>query len=152
MKQEAGCNRVSCLLRMASIRLRGCGCTFVAVTAYNHPALTLVANRKYDTAIREAMLVVETRLRTLSASTKWGVDLVNDNFGQKGVFATRFRDDGERQGFRDLFAGVMSVVRNDYVHNFRSPSLQETMTMLRLANMLLEKIESFMKAERSITS
>ncbi len=96
----------------------------------------------WDTAIREAMLVVETRLRDLSGSTNWGTDLVNECFGQKGVLASKFESDSKRQGFRDLFAGVMAVIRNDYAHNFRSPDVQETLAVIRLANLLLSKLDT----------
>ena len=104
--------------------------------------MDLVVAGKYDTAIRESMLVVETRMRTLSRSTKWGVDLVNDCFGQKSFFGSKISDESKRQGFRDLFAGVMSIIRNDYAHNFKSPNQQEALRAIGLANMLLEKLTS----------
>lgn len=102
----------------------------------------LMVAAKWDTAIREAMLLVETRLKNLSGSVKWGVDLVNECFGQKGILASKFKTDSERQGFRDLFAGAMQVIRNDYAHNFREPSRQEAIATIQFADMLLGKLSA----------
>lgn len=101
----------------------------------------LVLQGHWDTAIREAMLVFETRLRQVSGSSKYGVDLVNECMSDKGPFIGKFEDDKQRQRFRDLFAGVMGVIRNDYAHNFRNPGRHETWTILRLTNLLLQKID-----------
>lgn len=102
----------------------------------------LVVQGRWDTAIREAMLVVETRLRTLSGLSGYGVSLVNECFRQNGALSNRFEDESMRQNFRDLFAGTMGLIRNDYAHNFRTPGLFETITILRLAEMLLDKLDS----------
>lgn len=104
----------------------------------------LMVQARWDTAIREAMLLIETRLRKLGNSTNWGIDLVNECFGSKGTLACRFKSDSERQGFRDLFAGAMGVIRNDYAHNFRTPSKHETTSAIRFADMLLKKLDTLM--------
>lgn len=102
----------------------------------------LIVSRKWDTAIREAMLVLESRLRKISGSSNYGVGLVNDCFKENGHLASRFTNSGERQGFRDLFAGVMGIIRNDFAHNFRTLNQDESLEILRFTNLLLQRLES----------
>lgn len=102
----------------------------------------LIISRKWDTAIREAMLVLESRLRKISGSSNYGIGLVNDCFKENGHLASRFSNSGVRQGFRDLFAGVMRIFRNDFAHNFRTLNQDEFLEILRLTNLLLKRLES----------
>lgn len=117
---------------------------FRLMREYDHDLLVkcfeLILDRRFDTAIREASLVLETRLKQVINSTSWGIDLVNEAFGSKGKLSQRFADDGKRQAMRDLMAGVMGVIRNDFAHNFRSSSWSQTIAVVGFINMLLKQL------------
>jgi DNA-binding MarR family transcriptional regulator len=108
----------------------------------------LILERRFDTAIREASLLLESRLRDSIGSTSWGVSLVNEAFGSKGKLAHLFCDDGQRQGMRDLMAGTMAIIRNDYAHNFRRPGYAETTALFGFINMLLERLNDLVGTAR----
>jgi hypothetical protein len=117
---------------------------FHLMEKYDHDLLVkcfeLILDHRFDTAIREASLVLETRLKQIIGSTSWGVNLVNEAFGSKGKLGKRFTDDSKRQGMRDLMAGVMGVIRNDYAHNFRHPSRTQTVIVIGFIGTLLDRL------------
>jgi uncharacterized protein Ymh len=89
-------------------------------------------------------VILEERLReigTISDPHLVGRDLVNRIFGQSGTLAYKFTVPGERQGYRDLFAGVVGVIRNPSAHRLVDPTPEEGGATLVFVNLLLKKLE-----------
>jgi hypothetical protein len=63
----------------------------------------------WDSAVRTADVILEERLRSTGgiASESVGRDLVNKVFGKSGTLAKKFDTESEREGYRDLFAGIV---------------------------------------------
>jgi len=103
------------------------------------------ANPKlWDSIVRTATVVLEERLRDIGGITdpsRVGQGLVNDVFGQHGTLAERFTVDSERQGYRDLYAGVVGAFRNPYGHRFVDPAPEDGGAFLVFVNLLLKMLE-----------
>ena len=77
----------------------------------------LILGGRYDTAIREASIVLETQLREVIGSNSYGVDC-ECGVRKKGQLKDRFAGEGQPQAMRDLVS-VYGDYRNDFAHNFR---------------------------------
>jgi hypothetical protein len=99
--------------------------------------------KSWDDAVRNAGLVLEVRLRDVGSipNNRVGRDLVNDVFGKHGSLASKFSVDSEREGYRDLFAGVVGAFRNLSAHRFIDPSPEEGGAFIVFVNLLLKKLE-----------
>ena len=99
--------------------------------------------KSWDDAVRNAGLVLEVRLRDVGSipNNRVGRDLVNDVFGKGGSLASKFSVDSEREGYRDLFAGVVGAFRNPSAHRFIDPSPEEGGAFIVFVNLLLKKLE-----------
>jgi len=95
----------------------------------------------WDSAARVALVVLEERLRRVAAITdpnRTGRHLVNDVFGGKGRLADRFESESERNGYRDLYAGVVGVFRNRYAHRLVDPEPEDGGALIVFVNLLLK--------------
>ena len=98
----------------------------------------------WDSSIRTAGVILEERLRCVGGITdegKVGVGLVNAVFGNGGTLASRFNLDAERQGYRDLYAGIVGVFRNRYAHNLVDPIPEDGGALIVFINLLLKRLE-----------
>lgn len=98
----------------------------------------------WDSAVRTAGVVLEERLRDvgkISDPNIIGRDLVNRIFGQTGTLAKKFVTPAERDGYRDLFAGVVGIIRNPSAHRLVDPTPEEGGATLAFVNLLLRKLE-----------
>jgi hypothetical protein len=98
----------------------------------------------WDSAIRTAGVVLEERLHDIGQISDPGVigrELVNRVFGQSGTLASKFPFAAERDGYRDLFAGVVGVIRNPSAHRLIDPTPEEGGATLVFVNLLLKKLE-----------
>jgi Protein of unknown function (Hypoth_ymh) len=98
----------------------------------------------WDSAVRTAGVILEERLRDVGAiadSNIIGRDLVNRVFGQTGTLASKFTSSAERDGYRDLFAGVVGTIRNPSAHRLVDPTPEEGGATLVFVNFLLKKLE-----------
>jgi len=98
----------------------------------------------WDSAVRTAGVILEERLRDvgkISDPNLIGRELVNKVFGQSGSLASKFPVPAERDGYRDLFAGVVGVIRNPSAHRLIDPTPQEGGATLVFVNLLLKKLE-----------
>jgi len=98
----------------------------------------------WDSAVRTARVILEERLRDvgkISDSNIIGRDLVNRIFGQSGTLANKFTAPSERDGYRDLFAGVVGIIRNPSAHRLVDPTPEEGGATLVFVNLLLRKLE-----------
>jgi hypothetical protein len=95
----------------------------------------------WDSAVRTAGVILEERLRKvggISDPSRIGQDLVNDVFGKSGTMSWKFGSDSERQGYRDLFAGVASAFRNPFAHRLLDPLPQDGGAFIVFVNLLLK--------------
>ena len=98
----------------------------------------------WDSAVRTATVILENRLRTtggVADPTKTGLVLVNTVFGKDGSLAARFTVDAEREGYRSLYAGIISVVRNRYGHRLMDPVPADGGAILVFIDLLLKMLE-----------
>lgn len=98
----------------------------------------------WDAVVGRAVIILEERLRTVggvSDRRAVGVKLVNAVFGQNGTLAVKFADGSEREAYRNLYAGVVGVFRNDYGHHLVDPQPGDGASVLALANLLLKMLE-----------
>ena len=73
----------------------------------------------WDSVVRTAGVIVEERLRDVGGiadPNRVGRDLVNEVFGSRGTLAARISNDSERQGYSDIYAGIVGAFRNPYAH------------------------------------
>ena len=98
----------------------------------------------WDSAVRTAGVVLEERLRdvgNISDAAVIGRDLVNRVFGQTGTLAGKFASAAERDGYRDVFAGIVGMIRNPSAHRLVDPTPEEGGATLVFVNLLLKKLE-----------
>ncbi len=98
----------------------------------------------WDSAVRTTGVILEERLREVGRITdsgRVGRDLVNDVFGQNGTLAAKFSNDSERQGYRDLYAGVVGAFRNPYAHRLVDPTPEDGGAFIVFVNLLLKILE-----------
>jgi hypothetical protein len=99
----------------------------------------------WDSAVRTAGVILEERLRDVGSITdlaRTGRNLVNDVFGNNGTLASKFSVTAERDGYRDLYAGMVGVFRNPSAHRFIDPSPEEGGAVIIFVNLLLKKLEA----------
>lgn len=103
------------------------------------------ANPKlWDSAVRAAGVILEERLREIGGivdNNRVGQNLVNDVFGNAGTLISKFSVDSERQGYRDLYAGIFGTFRNPNSHHFVDPSPEDGGVVLVFINLLLKMLE-----------
>ena len=100
----------------------------------------------WDSAVRTAGVILEERLRDVGRITdsgRVGRDLVNDVFGNNGTLAGEFTLDAERQGYRDLYAGITGAFRNPSAHRFVDPTPEDGGALMVFINLLLKRLEDF---------
>ena len=67
--------------------------------------------------------------------------LVNKVFGKNGTLAKEFDSESEREGYRDLFAGIVGAFRNPSGHRLVDPNPHEGGAYILLVNLLLSHLE-----------
>jgi hypothetical protein len=112
------------------------------------PLRTGSSNPKmWDTSVRTAVVILEERLRNVGGIAdpeRIGRHLVNDVFAANGTLADRFTK-SEREGYRDLYAGIVGVFRNVYGHRLVDPTPEEAGAFIVFVNLLLKRLEDLRK-------
>lgn len=99
----------------------------------------------WDSAVRTAGVVLEKRLRQKGAIDDLnitGQGLVNKIFNKTGTLANKFTVDSERQGYRDLYAGIIGTYRNPSAHRLIDPTPEEGGAFIIFVDLLLKKLDS----------
>ncbi|MDJ0621054.1 MAG: TIGR02391 family protein [Calothrix sp. MO_192.B10] len=99
----------------------------------------------WDSVVRTAGVILEERLRDVGAISdpnQTGQGLVNEVFKKNGTLASKFTVDSERQGYRDLYAGIVGSFRNPYAHRLIDPNPEDGGAFLGFVNLLLKKLEA----------
>lgn len=108
------------------------------------PLRTGSSNPKmWDSSVRTAVVILEERLRDVGGIAdpeRIGRGLVNDVFAANGTLADRFTS-SEREGYRDLYAGIVGVFRNVYGHRLVDPTPEEAGAFIVFVNLLLKRLE-----------
>ena len=103
-----------------------------------------VEPKLWDSAVRTAGVILEDRLRDVggvSDANCVGQALVNNVFSKNGTLASKFPVDAERQGYRDLYAGIIGAFRNPSAHRLVDPTPEEGGAFIVFVNLLLKKLE-----------
>jgi hypothetical protein len=98
----------------------------------------------WDSAVRTACVILEERLRhvgKISDPQVIGVSLVGKVFGKTGTLASKFTIESEREGYRDLYAGVLGVFRNQSAHRIVDPTPEDGGAFIVFVNLLLQKLD-----------
>jgi hypothetical protein len=98
----------------------------------------------WDSAVRTAGVILEERLRDVGRikdRQAVGRDLVNKVFGKTGTLAAKFAHEAEREGYRDLYAGVVGAFRNPSAHRLIDPEPQEGGAYIAFVNLLLKMLD-----------
>jgi Protein of unknown function (Hypoth_ymh) len=98
----------------------------------------------WDSAVRTAGVILEERLRdagSVTDSNAVGRDLVNKVFGKTGSLAAKFAREAERDGYRDLYAGVVGAFRNPSAHRLVDPAPHEGGAYIVFVNLLLKMLD-----------
>lgn len=98
----------------------------------------------WDSAVRTAGVILEERLRdigSISDPNRTGRSLVNDVFNSNGTLASKFTVSSEREGYRDLYAGIVGAFRNPSAHRLVDPSPEDGGAFIVFVNLLLKKLE-----------
>lgn len=104
----------------------------------------------WDSAARVALVILEERIRRVAGITdpnRTGSALVNDVFGGKGKLTDRFESESERNGYRDLYAGVFAVFRNRYAHRLVDPSPEDGGALIVFVNLLLKMTDDLKRED-----
>lgn len=99
----------------------------------------------WDSAVRTAGVILEERLRTkgeINDSNLTGRTLVNKIFTDNGILASKFDNDSKRQGYRELYAGIMGTFRNPSAHRLIDPTPEEGGAFIIFVDLLLKKLDS----------
>jgi hypothetical protein len=67
--------------------------------------------------------------------------LVNKIFGKDGILASKFTVESERQGYRDLYAGIIGAFRNPSAHRLIDPTPEEGGAFIVFVDLLLKKLD-----------
>jgi hypothetical protein len=78
-----------------------------------------------------------------------GRDLVNKVFGKNGTLAKEFASESEREGYRDLFAGIVGAFRNPSGHRLVDPNPHEGGAYILFVNLLLSHLERLNAGRRT---
>ena len=106
----------------------------------------LIRTRQFDSAIRKAFVILKSRLcRKFSLDeSQDGAKLINTIFAQNSPHIPELND-GEKQAYRDYFAGLFGLLRNKYAHNDKEPTFTEIDSVLSGINLCLQIIGDFKK-------
>lgn len=100
--------------------------------------------KQWDSAVRTAGVILEERLRQkgqIGDLNTTGQNLVNKIFSNNGTLANKFAVDSERQGYRDLYAGIIGTYRNPSAHRLIDPTPEEGGTFIMFVDLLLKKLD-----------
>jgi hypothetical protein len=100
-----------------------------------------VEGHRYDTAVREAALLLELRLRNAVGSQAYGQRLVDECFGPRGRLAPGDLPNTHRLTLHGIFKGFFAYVRNEYAHNVPVEDLVTTCRHLRRCGRLYRVVE-----------
>ena len=101
--------------------------------------------KAWDKAVRTATVVLEERLRKLGKTEAINPDatgegIVNIIFGKSSVLSGKL-DDKQREAYRNLYAGMMSVFRNRYAHRIIDPSPEVGGAIIAFIDLLLKTLD-----------
>ncbi len=98
----------------------------------------------WDSSLRTAVVILDERLRdvgNIKDNNLNSRDLVNAAFGKHGTLKKKFQSESEREGYRDLFAGIVGSFRNPSAHRFVDPTPEDGGVLLTFINLLLKMLE-----------
>lgn len=101
-------------------------------------------SKQWDSAVRTAGVILEERLRqkgNISDRNIYGRRIVDKIIGTNGTLANKFTVDSERQGYRDLYAGIIGAYRNPSAHRLIDPTPEEGGTFIMFVDLLLKKLD-----------
>jgi hypothetical protein len=103
--------------------------------------------KAWDTAIRNATVVLEDRMRKLGNidninQKATGNGIVNLIFGSNKSLQKDKLPSEELEAYRDLYSGTMKLFRNRYAHRFIDPKPEEGGEIIVFINLLLKMLDN----------
>jgi hypothetical protein len=110
--------------------------------------LPLLRTKQFDSAIRKAFVILKARLcaKFGLAEIEDGARLINQIFAANSPHLPDM-EAGQKQAYRDLFAGLFGLLRNKFAHNDAEPTLSELDTVLSTINLCLSVVGDFRREE-----
>jgi uncharacterized protein (TIGR02391 family) len=100
----------------------------------------------YDTAVREATILIEMKMREATGSSRYGQALIEECFGEHGKLLHSGIPNSTRLEIRSAFRRLFRYVRNDFAHSLKSLTLVTATRLLRRCSRLLVLLETLKKA------
>lgn len=101
--------------------------------------LPLIKIEKFDTAIREAALMIESKLKTFHGNKMYGQKLINHHIGR--IIEERGKTSAAIKGYRHILRSTFKFIRNDFAHNFKKINLSQTLSVLDRISLLNREID-----------
>jgi len=99
-------------------------------------------SRRYDTAVREAAVLLEVRMKRAAGSTENGWALVDRCFGPTGYLLPPELPNASRLNLNAAFRTFFSYVRNEYAHNIPEGNAVTSCRHIRRCARLLRTVET----------
>jgi hypothetical protein len=133
-----------------SLNMTPKGINAVVIDLLLGPASRILENRildflrdaQYDTAVREASILVEMQLRRLSGLPDHGRRLVDKCFGEAGILVPRGITNADRLLALNAFSSYFKYVRNEYAHTLAKIDMLTATTIVRRSAVLLTVIQT----------
>jgi hypothetical protein len=105
----------------------------------------ILAISYFDTAVREACIILETRIREILGTRDYGQDLV-----EKYVASVVFRFGARLDAFLRVLRGevrtVFKFIRNEYAHSLHEITEAQCLSFLTRISQILERIDEIEQA------
>lgn len=98
----------------------------------------LINIRRYDTAIREASLLVESSIKQYHGVKAYGQRLIDFHINQIIVNNDKFQS-AAIKSYRNELRTIFSFIRNDFMHNFKEITEVECQAILARINSVYEE-------------
>lgn len=103
---------------------------------------------KYDSAIRDACILIETQLRNIVKTNSYGMALTDQFFSK--LFRSKKYIPAKLKVFRSEIKTAFKFIRNDYAHNLRSIEIDQCYAILWRLSEIYTALESFKESNLEI--
>jgi len=101
----------------------------------------LIDISKYDSAIRDACVLIETQLKDIVKTDNYGMALVDQFFSK--LFKSKKYLSSKLKVFRAEIRTAFKFIRNDYAHNLKNIELDQCYAILWRLSEIFTALESF---------
>jgi len=104
--------------------------------------LPMIIARKYDSAVRDAAVGLESRMKTICGTTSIGQKLVEECVGENGKLTHSKLSNAHRLELRAMFRRFFKFVRNEVAHNEIAFDLLSAARMVNKCSLLHDILDN----------